>query len=219
MTGQDIRRYRRQLGWDQDYFAKEIGLSQSGLSLLETGKTSISAEHIDRLMKAFDKPKHNPRFSEFLAGPEQERAEGQPALAAPVGRHLTLTVWAWYEGFDLSRTPSPERAVGLVTIRTTEQRAIALEMDKATEAWLKGEILVFEECSRDAVRDNDICLVQANSDDTGTKATIIAMAHVSKTARGQAFQLEPLSPPGPIFSVDEQLMVCLRAIFRGRYME
>jgi transcriptional regulator with XRE-family HTH domain len=204
---------------DQDAFAKEIGLSQSGLSLVETGKTSVSAEHIDRLMKAFDTPEHKPRFSEFLAGLEKEQAEGQPALAGPVGRYLTLTVWAWDEEFDLGKSPCSDRAIGLVTIRAREKRVIALEMDRHSGAWCKGEIQVFEEGGTDAIRDDDICLVQVNSEDTGPKATLIAMAHISRAGRQPTLQLEPLSPPGPIFFAGENLLVCLRVVFRGQYCE
>jgi transcriptional regulator with XRE-family HTH domain len=203
----------------QDAFANEIGLSQSGLSLVETGKTSISTEHIDRLMKAFDTPEHRPRFSEFLSGLEQERAEGQAALSAPLGCHLTLTVWAWDGEFDLGREPSPDRAVGLVTIRTTAKRVIALEMASEAEAWSKGEILVFEECSSDAVCDNDVCLVQVSSKDEWPNTTIIGMAHVSRSARGQTLQFEPLSPAGPIFEATEGIAVYLHVVFRGRYVK
>lgn len=218
MTGQDIRRYRRQIGLDQISFAEKIGLSQSGLSLLETGKTSVSAEHLDRLRKAFDKARYKPRFGEFLGELENERAEGQAALAAPRGRHLTLTVWSWHEGFDLSRPPSPDQAAGLVTMTTREPRVIALEMPRSTEAWSRGEILVFEECSSDAIRDNDICLVQVRSGDRKPHATLIAMAHVSRSTRSQTLQLEPLSPPRPIFEATERIVAILRVVYRARYV-
>ena len=57
MQGRDIRRYRREIGWNQGAFAKELGLSQSALSLLESGKIAVSDEHMGRLTKAFDTAK------------------------------------------------------------------------------------------------------------------------------------------------------------------
>jgi transcriptional regulator with XRE-family HTH domain len=218
MTGQDIRRYRRQLGMDQDAFSKRIGLTQSGLSLLETGKTSVSEDHIGRLVAAFDDEDSQPRISQFMQVLEKERAEEQAALEAPGGQHLTLTVWDWEGGLDLSRAPTPDRAVGLVTIAGRPGRMIALRMDKNTNAWQKGEILVFEECGLDAVRDDDICLVQRVSRVNKPKPTAIAVAHVFRATHGQRLQIEPLSPTGPIFDGDESVLAVLRVVYRAQYV-
>ena len=217
MQGRDIRRYRREIGWNQGAFARELGLSQSALSLLESGKIAVSDEHNGRLTKAFETGKVKPRISEFLQDLERHRAEGQAALTAPPGRHLVLTVWRWGPDFDLSRPPEPEDAVGVVAVRATNHDAIAVQMGKGSEAWSENEILVFERCEPEKVRDNDLCLVQVKAPrGKGTK-TLIAVAHLAPVARGQTLQLEPVSPPGPIFSASDELIACLRAVYRARY--
>jgi transcriptional regulator with XRE-family HTH domain len=217
MTGNDLRRYRRAVGLNQDSFARELGLSQSALSLLERGKVALSADHLAKLAAAFDQPRFEPQFSKFVKDLERSRAEGQAALSAPMVRHITLTVWAWSEEFDLSQAPAGDQAVGLVTVRSTQNDMIAFQMGKATEAWGAGEILVFEACERSQIRDGDVCLVQVKTTRGRGTQTMLAIAHLAPAVRGNTLQLEPLSPPGAIFATGEDLIACMRATFRARY--
>lgn len=218
MTGADIRRYRRAIGWNQQAFAQELGLSQSALSLIEGGKVAVSEEHLTRLSKVFDAAKFKPRLGEFLKELEHVRSEGQAALDAPLGGHVVLPVWAWQDDFELNRPPKPEQAMGLITIRATAGAVIAFQMDKATEAWEKGEILAFERCDRQDVRDGDLCLLQVKPPRARGSKTIVARAHLAPIARGRALQLEPVSPKGPIFTPEEDV-AWLRVVFRGRYVQ
>jgi len=210
MTGNDLRRYRRAVGLNQDSFARELGLSQSALSLLEGGKVAISAHHLAKLTAACDQPRFEPRFSRFVEDLERSRAEGQAALSAPMARHVTLTVWAWSEEFDLSRAPAGDQAVGLVTVRSTPNDVIAFQMGEATEAWAAGEILVFE-------ADGDVCLAQVKTSRGRGTQTMLTIAHLAPAVRGNTLQLEPLSPAGAIFAAGEDLIACMRATFRARY--
>lgn len=169
------------------------------------------------LTRARRQPRCEPRFSKFVEDLERSRAEGQAALSAPMARHVTLTVWAWLEGFDLSRAPGGDQAVGLVTVRSTPNDMIAFQMGEATEAWCAGEILVFETCERSQIRDGDVCLSQVKTSRGRGTQTMVTIAHLAPAVRGNTLQLEPVTPPGPIFSAGEDLIACLRAVFCGRY--
>lgn len=209
LTGADVRKYRKLVGLNQVEFAAQLGLAQSTLSLIEGGRISVSDDHVQQLEKKFAAPAYKPSFDEFLGLLERDRSEAQAAVKAPRGRHLTLTVWRWEDGFDLSRTPAPEQAADLITVTATENPAIALRMDRRTEWWSEGETLVFEQYRQDAVHDGDICLVQIRLPrGRGTK-TMIAVAHLAPAKRGRSLQLEPISPPGPIFGGNDDNVLAL----------
>jgi transcriptional regulator with XRE-family HTH domain len=217
VTGADIRRYRRAIGWNQTAFAERLGIGQSTLSVIEAGRISVSDDHVAGLVERFSGIEFKPTFPEFVQSLEQERAQAEAALSTPQGRFTTLTVWTW-DGFELGRQPAPDQAVGLVTIRATEGPAIALEMHKATHAWAKGEILVFEKCSPVDVTDGDLCLLQVKRPRARAAQTLIATARVSRPASELAVQFEPVAPPAPRFSAaDTAPATILRLIFRGSY--
>lgn len=218
MNGSDIRRYRKALKLDQSKFARMLGISQSALSLIETGRMAIPKDLLDRLSAAFDKPQFSPRFSEFWKTTEREQAQGEAALAVPHARQLTLLVWQWTSEFDLSRAPGGDQVVGAITVPFTEQRVIALRMPKASQAWMAGEILVFEKCIRDDLKDDDVVLVQAAVAPARAPRTVLGIAHVGRAARRIA-HIEPLSPAGAMFQAeDASVATCMRATFRARQL-
>jgi len=219
VTGADIRRYRKAISQTQIRFAERLGISQAALSMIEQGRTAISDEHLRRLTERFDAPEYRPAFREFLRKLEASRAESQAALDTPRSRYLTLTVWAWEEGIDLSRAMSPEQAVELMTIRTPDEPAIAFAMPKKSQFWAEGEVFAFERCAREDVRDGDVCMVQVRPPRARATRTMIGVAHSAPAKRGRSVQIEPVSPPGPIFPVeDESVIGVFRAVYRGRYL-
>lgn len=218
LSGADIRRYRKAIKWNQTAFAKAVGLAQPTLSLLEAGRIAVSEDHLARLSESFNKLHLKPRFSEFVASLEAERATGQAALRMSEGKYLTLAVWRWQEGFDLSHVPSPEQAVNLVTVRATEQPILAFEMGKATERWDKGDILVFTGCRLEDIEDGHLCLVQVKRPRARGTQTLIATSRVVRATHGRAIQFQPLSPPAPAFSTETQVPEStLRLAYRGSY--
>lgn len=92
---------------------------------------------------------------------------------------------------------------GLVTVPPPGAPTIALRMQKATSLWFKGEILVFEQCERDDVRDGELCLIQEKLPRGQGSRYILAFVHVSAAAQGSLLQMEPISPPGPIYTPED----------------
>lgn len=217
ISGADVRKYRKTIGMGQVAFAQRLGMSQSTLSVLEGGRIAVSEDHLARLRESFDEPGFKPRFSDFVRELESQAALGQAALAGSEGRFLTLAVYAWEEGFDLSRPPSRAAAAGLVTIRATEQSAIAFEMSRRTEAWEKGEILVFERCEPNDVADGDLVLVQIRKPRARGPQTMIATVRVGRTTHGRTYGFEPVSPASsPFAEGDVTIAALLQLIFRAR---
>ena len=219
ISGADIRRYRKLIGMNQIAFAERFGVSQSTLSVIEGGRIAVSGEHIERLKSQFDEPRFKHSFSRFLQSLQTERAAGQEALATPEGCLLTLTVWAWAEGFDLGQRPAPDRTRGLVTIRVSHRPAIAFEMNRRTEGWEKGEILVFEQFGPDDVEDGDLCLIQIKRPRARGMQTMIATVRVSRTTHLRTLCFEPISPSLPPFAATEvTLIAILILVHRARYI-
>jgi transcriptional regulator with XRE-family HTH domain len=159
ITGNDIRRYRKALGLRQAEFASLFEISQSAFSRLESGKIAVSGAHFDFLKKRFRAPEFDPTFADFVRQAAREKTKDLVFLDPTVGRHLLLSVWQWEEGFDLTRAPNSEQAVGLVTIPATDKATIAFQMPRSSQKWLKGDIFVFEESKQADVREGDLCLV------------------------------------------------------------
>lgn len=154
--------------------------------------------------------------SQERAGNDRKRL-GPDFFGALGSRFLTLTVWRWEDGFDLARPPAPDQAVDLVTVRATDQPAIALAMSKATEHWTKGEILVFEKGRQEDFRDGDICVLQVRLPRAKGARTMLAAAHVAPDKRGKAIQFQPISPAGPLLGpADDAIVGLLRAFYRAR---
>ncbi len=220
MSGLDIRRYRKRIGWNQTRFAERLGVSQSALSLIESGRVAVSEDHITKLRQAFAGSQTRPAFRDFLRDLDRGRAEGQAALTTSRGRYLMLPVWRWESGFDLSSALAPEHAVDMVTVRATKDPTIAFAMTKASEHWTQGEILVFERCRRTDLEDGDVCLLQVRLPRAKRNKTTLAVAHVVPDKGGQTVQFEPISPAGPIFSTkDDALPALLRVVYRGRHLK
>lgn len=218
ITGSDIRRYRKAVRQTQADFAGTMGISQAALSLIEQGRTAVSAEHVAALKERFVAPRFGPTFAEFAGGVEREKADHQAALESPGVRYLTLTVWRWEEGFDLGRTLTPDQAAGVITIEATGAPAIALKMPRKSSQWEAGEIFVFKRCRIEDVRDGEICLVQVRATRGDSTRTHVAVAHLAPAKRGRALQFEPISPAGPFVPADsDRVLGVLRSVFRGHY--
>jgi transcriptional regulator with XRE-family HTH domain len=219
INGADLRRYRKMIGWKQADFAKRLGISQSALSLIENGQIAVSKEHLAQLAQCFDKPTYTPRFSEFLETVKEEKSVAKTALVAPYSRCTALTVWRWEEGLDLGQISRPDRAVGLLAIRATDNLAIALEMDRKTGWWERGEILVFESCDREEIEDGDLCLLAEVKRPRGASTqTFIAVARRVRATSRPELLYEPISPRAAIVPRESARPdLLLRLVFRGRY--
>jgi len=53
-SGTKIRLLREQKGWDQNYLAKEMGISQPALSKIESDQTKLSWDHALKLADLFE---------------------------------------------------------------------------------------------------------------------------------------------------------------------
>jgi len=216
LTSADVKRYRESIGLTQIEFAKRIGVSQSALSLMESGRIAVSDRHVERLREQFLGRGHEQPFTEFLSAVEAERKASGPALTALIGRYLTLTVWRWEDGFDLSRPPAPDQAVSVVTIQSTDRQAIAFQMSRESKYWAGHELLVLAECRPTEVKDRDVCLIQFKPPRTRALKTVLAIAHVA-SPRGSSPQLTPIAPRCPtLWANDEAIRVLMRTVFRGR---
>lgn len=216
MTGADIRRYRRAIGWKQTQFAAKIGLSQGALSMLEAGRIGVSEDHIAQLKKLFDGANLKPRFSDFLSQVQLERAQEQAAVSSPGGRYLTLTAWLWQEGLDLGKPMPRDQAGGLVTVETHGFEAIAFRMTTSTSAWQKGEIIVFERCEQREIRNGELCLVHLKPPRSRTPRTLIATAKIDPPDAWSKLILTALSPASGRVHPDSQITAFFREIYRGR---
>lgn len=208
ITGNDIRRYRKTLGLKQAEFATLFEISQSAFSRLESGKIAISDAHFDLLKKRFRAPDFDPPFVDFVRQAAREKTKDLVFLEPTVGRHLLLTVWRWEEGFDLTRVPTQEQGVGLVTIPATDKATIAFQMPRSSQKWLKGDILVFEECKRADIREGDLCLVHYLRG-RGVKTNLAEAAHQA----GGAPLIRMLGGRQEILP-NESIATLLRAIMR-----
>lgn len=195
-------------------------MSQAALSLIEKGRTALSAAHLENLAARFNGPDYQPTFSEFGRRLQEDAVAGQAALDSPGVRFLTLTVWRWDDAFDLGRRFTPDESAGLVTVRATDRRAIAFIMPQKSAHWVSREILVFEQSRVEDVRDGDVCLVQSALPRGGGTRTAICVAHAAPSKRGRELHLEPLSPAGSfIAATPEGVRAIFRVTFRGRYCE
>ena len=238
ITGADIRRYRKELGLTQRDFAEKLCMSQAALSLIEKGRTALSEEHLQRLAEHFVHTEFDPGFDEFVHRLGEASANLATALDTPGSRHLTLTVWQWSEDLDLSRPFKPTQAVDLITVGSTNEASVAFRMSTESPYWAKGDVLVFEGCRLDDLRDGSLCLVQlsmpkmkkSKEQVAGAKnkrrnaipagpatEAIIAITHVAAQKRGRSVQFEPLSPRRPILMFDQdQFLAIFRAVYRGQ---
>jgi len=220
LTGSGVRQYRRAIGLGQVAFARHLGVTQPTLSMLEGGRITVSQDHVDRLKAAFPSPKFHPSFEDFLRELERGAALQQAALTTCASHHSTLTVWAWTEGFDLSRPPGPELAADLITVRGLSRPAVAVQMPGKSSWWQKGEVIVFERCRPEDVREGEVCLVQLRVGDSRSSRTLIAIARLGPAKRRKALRLEPTSPSGPMVEpVAESLLAILRAVYRARHLQ
>ncbi len=218
INGGEIRRYRKLIGWTQAAFAERFGISQAALSLIERGRIPVSEEHIARLTEGFDRPEVEVSFHAFMKDMGTEKASAQAALVSQPGRYLTLAVWKWEDGYDLSQKLTPDRSVGVITVRTSDNQAIAFEMGKDTSAWRKGEILVFEVCRPEEIVGGELCLVQTRRQRSGATQTLIAVTRVTRPAQGRTLEFQPVTPPAPAIASDKvALLAILRLVFRGVY--
>lgn len=216
LTGADIRRYRKSIGHTQVEFAERMGVSQSALSLMESGRIAVSEDHVDQLKERFRGREVKRAFTDFLTSLKATRAAAGASLATSTGRYLTLTVWRWEDGFDLGGPPAPEMAVNVVTIRATDKPTIAFQMPRVSPHWAKDEILVFEECGPSELKDGDICLVGAVTARSCRLRTTLGVAHLGKVRR-MAPQIQPLAPKGaPVAANAESMRTLLRVSFRVR---
>lgn len=216
LTGVDIRRYRKSIGHTQVAFAERMGVSQSALSLLESGRIAVSEDHVAELKERFRGRDVKRAFTEFLTSLKASRAAAGASLATSTGRYLTLTVWRWEDGFDLGGPPAPETAVNVVSIRVTDKPSIAFQMPRASPHWSKDEILVFEECGPNELKDGDVCLVGAVTARSRRLQTTLGVAHLGKARRG-APKIQPLAPKGaPVAANAESIRTLLRVSFRAR---
>jgi transcriptional regulator with XRE-family HTH domain len=212
ITGADIRRYRKSIGLSQVEFAEQLGLSQSGLSQLESGRIAVSDEHLVQLKDRFS----DQDFEAYLSARATTRDASRQALTATTGKYLSLAVYLWEEGYDLGQVPSPEQVVDMVTIRATSNATIAFQMPRESVHWVRGEILVFEECRPADVIDEDICLIQIKPPRARTPKTVLAAARLT-SKRGSLLQLTLIAPRSPTLSArDETIRTLMRTVFRGR---
>jgi len=219
LTGADIRRFRKLLRLSQLEFAGQIELSQPTLSLLEAGRIALTEQHLRVLNENFAKQANGPTFAEFVATIEHERGGQQSALVAPIGRHLTLSVWRWREGWDLSVLPPQTDVVDLVTVPFMTNPAIAFAMPRANEHWAVGEILVFSRCERKEVQNEDVCLIQCTRRRSRSPYTAVALARHVNSGNGRVLQLEMISPAGSaLIAEQEQIQVLLRVVYRARHI-
>jgi len=219
ITGADIRRYRNELGLKQVEFVKKLDVTQAALSLIEKGKTAVSAEHVEKLRRNFTAPDYEPSFVDFEKRLEQGRDK---VLAGKVARrdHLTLTVWRWEEGLDLTAGFRADQAADLITIRKPTGRVLAFLMTKKSEYWADDEIVVFEEAVHTDLKNRDLCLVYRRTPRSKDDQSLIAVAHVLPAGRGTRIQYQPVSPVGATFDHDDdQVHQVARVFFRGIYRE
>lgn len=219
LTGADIRRYRQLLRLNQLEFSKQLGVSQPTLSMLEAGRIALTDEHHAALKKRFIQTAKGPAFAEFVKSIESERKSHQAALVESRGRHLTVAVWRWRDGWDMSQPPSQSDVIDLVIVPFFSTPVIAFAMPRATGHWLNGEILVFAGCAPSEVLDRDICLVQCTRRRSRSPATAIAVAQHVNSGNGRVLQLETISPPcTTLIAEQEQIQALLRVVYRARHV-
>jgi len=216
ISGADIRRYRKSIGYSQIDFAQRLGVSQSGLSQLENGQITVSSEHHVHLKERFSGQDLEITFSAFLKNRLTNRDTAQRALTEVTGKYLTLTVWRWEDGYDLGHVPLPDQAVNLVTIRATSNTTIAFQLPQETTHWARDEIFVFEECRAVDILDQDTCLLQFKPPRARTLKTVLAIAQHTSIS-GTLPHLVVLSPRcSTLVASDDSIHFLMRAVFRGR---
>lgn len=214
MTGSDIRRFRKTIGLTQIDFSARMGVSQSALSLLESGQIVVSKDYIELLREQFSGKKFDPTFERYMKDLQRAQQSGREALSPGAGRHLTLTVWEWEEGFDLARTPHRDRAVDLVMVRAMAGAAMAFRMPDSSPYWRKKEILVFAECGVGDLRAEDVCLVQFVPPRGRSTRTVLAIAQMEGSKRS-SLTLRPLSPRASQMRPDsDQIRTLMRTCSR-----
>jgi transcriptional regulator with XRE-family HTH domain len=219
ITGMDIRRYRQAIDANQTDFAKRLGVSQSALSQIERGTTAVSDAHIKLLKERFADHSLPVTFGDYLRKLEKGRSESQAALNSPFARYMTLAVWPWDEGFDLAEIPEPEQAVDMILIRPSNALSIAFRMEKGSSHWQQGDIFVFTQCGLTDIQDATLYLVQFRQPRARGVHTMIAAAHVTPAKRGQTVQFTPISPVGPVFTPERDLVLAvLKAVYFARHL-
>lgn len=216
LHGADIKRYRKSVGLTQVEFAKRMGVSQSALSLLESGRIAVSDDHVAELTDRFRGRSLKQTFTEFLSALKATQAAAGASLATSTGHYLTLTVWRWEDGFDLGGPPAPEMAVNVVTIRATDKPTIAFQMPRASPHWAQDEILVFEECRPGDLKHGDLCLIHTVRGQARAPRTTIGVAQLGDS-RGQGAKIIPLKGKGSALTAKaDSIRSLLRVSFRAR---
>jgi transcriptional regulator with XRE-family HTH domain len=215
LTGLDLRRFRKLIGLTQAEFAARMQLAQATLSQIEGGRIRLSHEHVQQARELFSAPEFSPSFDEFV---KQLELGGLGAVPETDQLHWTVPVWAFNDTFDLARRPAPAEAVDLILVRAQQQPVIALRMERASDHWKQGELFVFARCGANDVTNGDVCLLHARGARGRPPRTILALARVLQTQRGQTYQFEPIRPGGPMLPADDAIQATFRAVYRGSYL-
>ncbi len=215
LIGSDIRTYRRRIGLTQIEFAPLIGLTQSALSLLESGRVAISTQHLNKLRKEFVGKKTSPTFAEFEAELSKAGRATQHMLAADLNQFATLTVYPWLDAIDLSEQLRHSPPVSVVSVSNRQNRLIAFKMPRETKYWATGEIIAFEECSVGDIKDADVCLVVTTGPKPGHTRTVVAAARVT-SGRGPTKFAPIRTRETPIPADDKSILTIMRNCYRAR---
>src|SRR5205085_2622729 len=104
----------KQIGLNQVDFARRLGVKQSALSMMESGRMAVSADRMVVLRREFAGSAISLSFQQFEKELKLRQGIAHPALTSPMAGYLTLPIWRWVTGFDLGRMPSEGQTVGLV---------------------------------------------------------------------------------------------------------
>jgi transcriptional regulator with XRE-family HTH domain len=200
ITGDEIQRFRKRLGLTQTDVAKRLQVSQQTMSDLEAGRLPVSDERLRQLTDLFKSDDATKDFARYHAECERARAVDLPTLWSPMNRSAAVTVWRW-ENFDLGRMPSADTAAGVILVPETERQLAAIQMPRRGARWAAGEILVFERCRPDELRDDDLCLVHTLAPRANTKHTCLAVVHRVPAKRAPRIQIKPIDPDGAVIEL------------------
>lgn len=81
-SGINLRQYRDEKCYSQEYVSNQLGISQSTYQRIESGEIKISVERLVELAKVFDKP------LDYLLVPDREQAKR--------GNTIIISEKEWY---------------------------------------------------------------------------------------------------------------------------
>lgn len=216
ISASTIRAYRERLQVSQRDLAEILGVSQGMISLVELGRTRVTAKLSKALRIKSDEGVLKPTFAEFLAGGGVKEPVSETAF--PVIRPIPLQTWS--PRLDL-RKPPDAGVPGRFYLSGLPADARAFQFVPPPDMLSQDSVTAFKPVNYPDLVSGQIVVLQLKADasqsDLAASVAHLGRVIVTRKKASIRVQFESATAGVPVIDVPEdaieQVIVC---VFRGR---